>query len=77
MKHLLCLLSVLGLIAGSAAAADAPNKDCPITGKPAAAANKTVYAKTVALCCTKCKAKFDETPKAGSSTRLHQAGLRP
>ena len=69
MKHILCLLSILGLIAGSIAA-DASNKDCPIDGKPAAAANKTVYSKTVALCCNKCKAKFDETPKAYLSTIL-------
>ena len=70
MKHLLCLLSVLGLVSGSAFAADAANKDCPITGKPAAAANKTVYVKTVALCCNKCKAKFEETPKAYLSSIL-------
>lgn len=70
MKHLLCLLSILGLAASPAAAADAANKDCPIDGKPAATANKTMYAKTVALCCNKCKAKFDENPKAYLSTIL-------
>lgn len=70
MKHLLCLLSVLGLVAGSAFSADAPNKDCPISGKPAVAANKTLYSKTVALCCNKCKAKFEETPKAYLSSIL-------
>ena len=69
MKHLLCLLTVLGLAAGSATAAEAANKDCPIDGKPAAA-TKTVYAKTVALCCNKCKAKFEETPKAYLSSIL-------
>lgn len=78
MKHLLCLLSVLGFITGSAAAADAANANCPITGKPAAAANKTVYVKTVALCCNKCKAKFDENPKAYLSNILNaHAGQCP
>jgi len=64
MKHLLCLLSVLGLIASSAIAAEAPNRECPITGKPVVATNKSLYAKTVALCCNKCKASFEQTPKA-------------
>ena len=64
MKHLLCLLSILALVTAPLGAADAPNKDCPITGNPAVAANTTTYSKTVALCCNKCKAKFDETPKA-------------
>lgn len=78
MKHLLCLLSVLALVAGPLAAADAPNKDCPVTGKPAVAANKTVYTKTVALCCTKCKAKFDANPKAFLSNILNaHAGQCP
>ena len=70
MKHLLCLLTVLGFITGSAAAAEAANKDCPVTGNPAGDANKTVYVKTVALCCNKCKAKFDENPKAYLSSIL-------
>ena len=70
MKHILCLLSVLGLVAGPLSAADAANKDCPISGKPAVAANTTTYVKTVALCCNKCKAKFDETPKAYLSSLL-------
>jgi YHS domain-containing protein len=70
MKHFLRFLSVLALVAGSAFSADAPNKDCPVTGKPAVAANKTVYTKTVALCCNKCKTKFDETPKAYLSSLL-------
>lgn len=78
MKQLLPLLSILCLFAGSAAAAEPPNKDCPITGKPAASANKSVYTKTVALCCNKCKASFEQTPKAylGSILAAH-AGQCP
>ncbi len=70
MKHIFCVLSILALIAGASCGADAPNKSCPIDGKPVVAANTTTYAKTVALCCTKCKAKFDETPKAYLNTLL-------
>ena len=36
------------------------NKDCPVSGK---AVSKSVdYAKTVAFCCDKCKAKFEADP---------------
>lgn len=70
MKHLLFLLAVIGLIARPLCAAEAPNQNCPISGKPVVAAHTTIYAKTVALCCNKCKAKFDETPKAYLSTIL-------
>ena len=73
MKHILCLLSVFGLAVSPLVAADAANKDCPISGNPAVAAHQTTYAKTVALCCNKCKAKFDENPKGylGSILNAH------
>lgn len=61
MKHLVLLLVTIGLAASLSPAAEPMNKNCPITGKPAVAANKTVYVKTIALCCNKCKAKFEET----------------
>ena len=71
MKHLVFILAALGLIASSAAAAEALNKNCPITGKPVVAANKTAYVKTVSLCCNKCKASFESTPKAYLSNILN------
>jgi YHS domain-containing protein len=69
MKNLL-LIAAMGLFAGNISAAESPNQNCPISGKPAAAANTTNYSKTVALCCNKCKASFEQTPKAYLSSIL-------
>ena len=64
MKHILTLVAALGLFAGFARAAEPLNTVCPISGKPANPAITSNYTKTVAVCCNKCKAQFNATPKA-------------
>ncbi len=61
MKSILNLFAVMIATVGFAQA-DAVNKDCPVSGK-AVGKQTSDYAKTVAFCCEKCKAKFDANPK--------------
>lgn len=63
MKHLLASLA-LAAVATLAPAAEALNSVCPISGKPANPAITSSYSKTVAVCCNRCKAQFNATPKA-------------
>jgi YHS domain-containing protein len=63
MKHLLTLL-VVTAFSTLAPAAEALNTVCPISGKPANAAITSDYSKTVAVCCDRCVAQFNATPKA-------------
>lgn len=70
MKHILSILAVVSLFTGLATAAESPNKNCPISGKPVSASHKSTFSKTVALCCNKCKAQFDASPKAYLSNIL-------
>ncbi|MFO1483498.1 MAG: hypothetical protein U1F71_09095 [Verrucomicrobiaceae bacterium] len=64
MKHVLTLVAILGLSAGFVSAAEPLNTVCPVSGKPANPAITSTYTKTVALCCNKCKAQFNASPKA-------------
>lgn len=64
MKHLTTLLAILLVSSGFAAAAEALNTVCPVSGKPASPAITSNYSKTVAVCCNKCKTQFNTTPKA-------------
>lgn len=64
MKHILTLAVALGLLAGISFAAEPLNTVCPISGKPANPAITTTYTKSVAVCCNRCKAQFNATPKA-------------
>lgn len=64
MKHILTLIVACSLLAGLATAAESLNTVCPISGKPVNAAITSTYTKTVALCCNKCKAQFNASPKA-------------
>jgi YHS domain-containing protein len=60
MKSILLILA--SLCASFSVASAAPdNKDCPVKGK--GVSKEVAYAKTVAFCCDKCKAKFDAAPK--------------
>lgn len=78
MNPMLRFAAVLGMFASPLLAADALNQSCPISGKPVNPACKTVYSKTVALCCNKCKAQFDASPKAYLSNILNaHAGQCP
>jgi YHS domain-containing protein len=70
MKHLLALVAAFTFITGFASAAETANKSCPISGKPVDAAQKSTFSKTVALCCNKCKAQFEASPKAYLSNIL-------
>ncbi len=63
MKPLVLILAALGFLTAAAQNA-ALNTSCPMDGKPAVAAHQTLYSKTAALCCNKCKAQFDATPKS-------------
>jgi YHS domain-containing protein len=63
MKTYLALITALFVSIAAANAADALNQTCPISGNPVNAAIKSTYTKTVNLCCTKCKARFDASPK--------------
>lgn len=69
MKKLLLALSII-LTAGLTHAAEALNTVCPVSGKPVNAAITSQYSKTVAVCCNKCKAQFNATPKAYLSNIL-------
>ncbi len=64
MKRILALVAALGLTVGISSAAEPLNTVCPISGKPANPAINSTYTKTVAVCCNKCKAQFNATPKA-------------
>lgn len=64
MKHILAFAVAFALIAGVSHAADPLNTVCPISGKPANPAITSTYTKTVALCCNRCKAQFNASPKA-------------
>jgi YHS domain-containing protein len=62
---LLYTLSVIAVLAvGNVFAVDPLNTKDPISGDPVNPAITSVYSKTVEFCCSKCKAKFDATPKA-------------
>jgi YHS domain-containing protein len=63
MKSIFALILAL-FTAASIAKADPVNKDCPVSGKAADKSKTSEYAKTVAFCCEKCKAKFDADPKS-------------
>lgn len=58
------LISALGMLASFSYSAEPLNTVCPISGKPANAAITSTYTKTVAVCCNRCKAQFNATPKA-------------
>ncbi|MBL9132905.1 MAG: hypothetical protein JNG86_16980 [Verrucomicrobiaceae bacterium] len=64
MKQLTALIAALVISAGFSSAAEALNTVCPISGKPANPSLTSNYTKTVAVCCNKCKAQFNATPKA-------------
>lgn len=70
MNRILFLIAAVGLLAGAARCAEPLNSVCPISGKPANPAIKSNYAKTVALCCNKCKSQFTANPKAYLSNIL-------
>lgn len=63
MKHILSLFFAFSLLSGICTAAEPLNTVCPISGKPADPTITSNYAKTVALCCNKCKAQFTAGPK--------------
>lgn len=71
MKSLFTLLVSLVFAAGFAAAAEPLNTVCPISGKPVNASITSNYSKTVAVCCNKCKAQFNASPKAYLSNILN------
>lgn len=75
MKHLLTLLA-FAAFATLASAAEPLNKVCPISGKPASPAITSNYSKTVAVCCDRCKAQFNATPKAFLSNILTANGVQ-
>ena len=65
MKKLTTLiLLAFALLTGFSRAAEALNTVCPVSGKPVNTAITSNYSKTVAVCCNKCKARFNATPKA-------------
>lgn len=62
MKYLLTLLALAA--SASLHAAEPLNTVCPISGKPASPTLTSSYSKTVAVCCDRCVAQFNATPKA-------------
>jgi YHS domain-containing protein len=64
MKLTQSFIAVVMLAFGSAFAEEALNAKDPISGDPVNPAIKSTYSKTVEFCCSKCKGKFDLTPKA-------------
>lgn len=64
MKHILTLAVAIGLLAGISSAAEPLNTVCPISGKPANPTITSTYTKSVAVCCNRCKAQFNASPKA-------------
>lgn len=70
MKNILLIITALICVAGTAGAAEPLNTVCPISGKPANPAITSTYTKTVPVCCNKCKAQFNATPKAYLSNIL-------
>ena len=63
-------------IGGAAHAAEALNTTCPVSNKPANPAITSNYAKTVALCCNKCKAQFTANPKGYLGNILAANGVQ-
>lgn len=63
MKKILLLLAALA-VTSLAPAAEPLNTVCPVTGKPANASITSNYSKTVSVCCSRCQAQFNATPKA-------------
>ncbi|MCB1208303.1 MAG: hypothetical protein KDK97_03195 [Verrucomicrobiales bacterium] len=63
MKTYLALITALFVSVAFANAADPLNQTCPISGNPVNAGITSTYTKTVNLCCNKCKARFDASPK--------------
>ena len=76
MKYLFSALLALGLLAGTSQAVESLNTVCPISGKPANPAIKSTYTKSVAVCCNKCKAQFEATPKAYLSNIIGSNGAQ-
>ncbi len=70
MKHILTLIAAFSLLAGFSTAAEPLNTVCPVSGKPASPAITSTYAKTVPVCCNKCKAQFTAAPKGYLSNIL-------
>lgn len=70
MKHIASLVAVLGFLVSFASAAEPLNTVCPISGKPANPAITSNYTKTVAVCCNRCKAQFNASPKGYLSNIL-------
>jgi hypothetical protein len=74
MKHLLALLAAA--VIPHLAAAEPINTVCPISGKPANPAITSSYSKTVAVCCDRCVAQFNATPKAYLSNIISANGVQ-
>ncbi len=62
IKSSLTAIFALALSSGVALAADAVNKNCPISGKGVDGSKSVKY--TVPFCCEKCVAKFKKDPTA-------------
>jgi len=75
MKRFFLLLA-LAASSALASAAEPLNKVCPISGNPANPAITSNYSKTVAVCCDRCKAQFNATPKAYLSNILTANGVQ-
>ena len=76
MKNLTTLLLAFVLLSGLSRAAEALNTVCPVSGKAVNAAITSNYSKTVAVCCNKCKAQFNATPKAYLTNILSANGTQ-
>lgn len=63
MKRIL-IAAAFGVLASFSYSAEPLNTVCPISGKPANPSITSTYTKTVAVCCNRCKAQFNATPKA-------------
>ena len=64
MKLIHALTAIAVLTLGSVFAEETLNAKDPVSGDAVNPAIKSTYSKTVEFCCSKCKAKFDASPKA-------------
>ena len=64
MKLTSLFFAVVTLALGSAFAGEALNAKDPISGDPVNPAITSTYSKNIEFCCSKCKSKFEISPKA-------------
>ena len=62
IKLFVAVFCAIAFGSGAALAADAVNKNCPISGKAADGSKSVKY--TAEFCCGKCVAKFEKDPTA-------------